>query len=349
MPRITKVAYLYDTKGVPWSIDGIISGFSLLWGGAGIGKSFVAIGMGVSVATGNPWLGRKTHQGPVVYIVGEGGEMNVANRVRTAYKEWTIELSDPNAIDTPFYIVSPAVDMVEHSRDLVDLVGLYPEENPRLVVVDTLARCFSGDENKQEFMGKFVRNIDIIRDHYKCDVLVIHHANKEDDIRGSSALFGAADVSWRLTRTGRGQDKELLMTPDKLKERDSVGAQMKFTLEKRDLLGPGNRQVYNELGCKQQTLVVRPPKAALEDAKRLCEYANPIISARGKITYDEWRGNFSNISQSRFDNALSYIVTYPGKWGIMRGEKRATFVRARNGIEYTWPLLEEPSIEDVYL
>ncbi|WP_426765441.1 AAA family ATPase, partial [Pseudomonas aeruginosa] len=47
-------------------------GLSVLYGAPGAGKSFLALDLGYAVATGQPWMGRDTRQGPVIYAAGEG-------------------------------------------------------------------------------------------------------------------------------------------------------------------------------------------------------------------------------------------------------------------------------------
>ena len=281
-------------------------------------------------------MGRRTKEGPVIYIAGEGGEENVAHRARAALAEWTVDVDEEKAL--PFYIVTPGIDLVKGGRELADLIGWEPKEMPVLVVVDTLSRCFTGDENKQEFMAEFVKTLDHIRDHYRCDVLIVHHANKQHEVRGSSVLFGAVDVSWHLIGSPvANNEKAITMVADKLKERDSEGATLKIRGVKKNLIGPEGRKIYDEFGDEGTTLVIKPNKEDIDHATEIRDNALGIIEAgNGSVSYSTLRALFPKMSKAKFDAGLSFVVTYPGKWGIMRGINLGTYVKAVPGIENRW-------------
>jgi len=344
MARISPISAIGLGGPRRWTIDGVVSGLTLLWGGPGVGKSFISVSMGASVATGRPWLGKRTNQGPVVYIAGEGGEEGVAHRVRAALAEWTVDAHDKQET-VPFYIITPGIDLVENAFEFADLVGMPEtlEERPRLVVVDTLSRCFVGDENKQEFMGKFVKTLDAIRDRYGCDIIVIHHANKQHELRGSSVLFGAVDVSWEIKNSpGRHaeNEKKLFMTPDKLRERPSEGGRINLRAKSRNLVTARGTHILDEFGDVQTTLVIKPTEEDLLKAKTVKACGLAVIEKKGCLSYQDWRklGPVARWKKSDFDSALSFIVTFPGKWGIMRGRKVGTYVKAKVDVVNEWGL-----------
>ena len=59
---------------VSFMIDGLLPkvGVSMVFGGSGVGKSFVALDMALSVAYGQEWHGKPVVKGNVVYMAGEG-------------------------------------------------------------------------------------------------------------------------------------------------------------------------------------------------------------------------------------------------------------------------------------
>jgi hypothetical protein len=89
---------------------------------------------------------------------------------------------------------------------------------PRLVILDTLARCLvGGDENSAKDMGLAVSAMDRIRVALDATVLAIHHTNKsESSERGSGALRGACDALWFLTQA----DDLLQLSCEKFKDRE---------------------------------------------------------------------------------------------------------------------------------
>jgi AAA domain len=66
-----------DLQGLPdplWLVADFVPerSIAMLFGPPGVGKSFVALDLALSVATGRPWHGRATRRGPVVYVFAEG-------------------------------------------------------------------------------------------------------------------------------------------------------------------------------------------------------------------------------------------------------------------------------------
>lgn len=294
-----------------WVVDGIFSGLSLLWGEPGAGKSFVAISVAASVASGRPWLGRHTRQGRVVYIAGEGGSEAVARRMRTALDVWGV---DPEDEQTPIDIVTPGVDLTKGPSEIMGLMAA--GEPPVLIVIDTLSRCFVGDENKQEPMGGFVRSLDLMRDAYPLScMLVIHHSNKQDEVRGSTVLLGAVDTSWKLTKlpniTGvHGLVREIV--PQKLRERDVEGAIHRFLLRPTRCRDRNGTVETDSFGDVQSSLIIKPHPDDTRRARTVMNSGLALIAQHGQASYLDWRGY---MGKAEFDAALSYILTYPGDWG----------------------------------
>src|SRR5574341_259088 len=104
----------------PWVVAGVLGGVCMLWGEAGIGKSFVACSLAASVATGRPWLGRQTVEGPVVYIAGEGGLTTVARRLDAAVR--VLHCCDPEDPPPPLWIVTPGPNLVAGAAELEALI-----------------------------------------------------------------------------------------------------------------------------------------------------------------------------------------------------------------------------------
>lgn len=59
---------------------------SIIFGPSNVGKTFVAMDLAMSVATGTPFAGREVEQGGVVYCALEGGD-GVRNRISAYRKE----------------------------------------------------------------------------------------------------------------------------------------------------------------------------------------------------------------------------------------------------------------------
>lgn len=198
-----------------WLVDGLIpdAGLGVLFGPSGVGKSFITLGVALSVASGVPWLGHRVEQRYVVYIAAEGGA-GLKKRVIA----WMAE--HPGADLSRMRFVTGAVNLLDPAKVAeVDaaLDGL--PERPGLVVVDTLARSMvGGDENSAQDMGAFVAHLDLLG---RGDlVLVVHHTGRDGVAeRGSSALEGAADVRVKVSKPPNAPDsREFELRCEKLKD-----------------------------------------------------------------------------------------------------------------------------------
>jgi hypothetical protein len=211
--RLLKFEDLEKLPRGEWLVDRIIEVNSqvLVYGPSGDGKSFVALGLALSVASGEPWHGRKVKQGPVVYIAAEGGR-GILRRV----KAW--KRKHPNAnIDNAFWVIdAPQLrNPVERSVLSARLQGL----RPVLIIVDTLARTFvGGDENTAKDMGEWIAGAAKPQAEFGATVLTVHHSGKSKSAgeRGSSALPAAVDTIIRVEKDGN----RVSLTCEKQKDED---------------------------------------------------------------------------------------------------------------------------------
>lgn len=188
---------------------GLLDLDSLAWMIAAPGsyKSFVALDLAAHVGLGRSWMGRRVHQGPVVYLVAEGGT-GMGLRVR-AWEKQHGEMKD--VMFLPFPVQASNIEnwgvLVEDIRQL----------RPALVVLDTQARITVGmKENDNTDMGVFIEAAEQLRRACGGCVLVVHHTGRADgDARGASAIDGAQGTELRVKRTA---DFRAVLTLDKQKD-----------------------------------------------------------------------------------------------------------------------------------
>lgn len=199
---------LANYKPVAYLLDGLIESEATcaIFGAPGAGKSFAALALSACIATGQPCWGRKTRQGAVFYIAGEG-HAGITRRLRA----WTLE-TKIGLNGAPLYISeAPAAIMDLESAQAVEkavaermaVVGA-----ASLIVVDTLARNMGGgDENSTADMSLFVQRMTQMQRALGCTVLIVHHSGVADKgrMRGSSALHGAVDSEFMVGMEGPGQ------------------------------------------------------------------------------------------------------------------------------------------------
>lgn len=201
----TARALIDDIAAPNFIIDSLIEAgaIGMLYGEPGVGKSFVAIDWGASVATGTSWQGRQVVRGPVFLIAGEG-HAGIGRRLAA----WELH-SDARFGPADFYVSEAPAGLMdaENAHSVAAAVEeLAAEGSPRLVIIDTLNRNLgAGDENSAQDIAAFLTNVDIhIRKRFGTAVLIVHHSGHaaKQRARGSSAINAAMDFVLHLEEEG---------------------------------------------------------------------------------------------------------------------------------------------------
>ncbi len=199
----------------PHLIKGVCTedAFILLHAESGKGKTFLALDMSLSIASGAPWQGCKVKQGPVVYIAAEG-QGGLATRVE-AWKQ-----HHGKAEKLGVYFLPRALDpLVANEIAALGKQIAEMELEPALIVVDTWSASLAaggGDEDKAKDAGRAAGAFRQLATDLKAAVLVIHHEGVKGRgrARGSSALKATADTELALTQ------KKGMVTLTNPKQRD---------------------------------------------------------------------------------------------------------------------------------
>ena len=166
----------------------------VLWGAPGSGKSFVALSWAMHIATGSPWLGLyPVKEANVVYCVGEG-DRGMRRRARAGATEYGFK-------SIPGLSFLSSAPRIRDKKVLAEFLKMIKAKRPGQVIIDTLARSFSGDENSAEHMNDWLNAAGVIQRETGACVMVLHHTAKNikkggsASERGSGALRGAMDTS----------------------------------------------------------------------------------------------------------------------------------------------------------
>jgi len=194
-----------EDEPVEWLIQDVLprKGFSALFGPPGSFKSFVALDIAHSIATGTAWMGKEVSTpGAVLYICGEG-HGGVGARIRAC------RLHHRTAPGAKVYVIRHQLNLRSSKEDIQQLhlaiSNLVQREEIRfeLVQVDTLARAFGGgNENDSSDMGAFIASLSKIQRLLDCALQIVHHVGKDitKGLRGHSSLLGALDTELELQR-----------------------------------------------------------------------------------------------------------------------------------------------------
>jgi archaellum biogenesis ATPase FlaH len=180
-----------EAEDIEWVITGVLptGAVVLMSGREGSMKSFLALSMARAVASGEPWLGKPTKQGAVLYLDGEMPPGVLRDRLQGIGPVEPLHVW--NWTDSTFPQRLDNVDLREAAK------------SHSLIVVDTLRRHMKGlKENSSDDMAVIT---DALREltRHGATVLVLHHAPKDSekqDYRGSTELGAGVDITISLTK-----------------------------------------------------------------------------------------------------------------------------------------------------
>ena len=144
--------------------------YMLIAGRSGIGKTFLLLMMLYCLASGTPFMSRKTKKCRVGYISLEGDRKKILNRFDT------IGLSFPDAEDNihwehrmPFKLNSKGVDWLTAKVDGLSVVG-----------IDPLRPLVPGDYTVPKDVSAFLENLRTVQDKTGVVIVGSHHIRKPD-------------------------------------------------------------------------------------------------------------------------------------------------------------------------
>jgi putative DNA primase/helicase len=236
-----------------------------VYGPSGSYKSFVVLSWCCHIATGLEWDGRKVKPSSVLYIAGEGG-IGVSRRINA----WEKSFNHCKPVDNLARIDGPVFPADQtQARALVEACYRIETETGqpvRLIVFDTLARCFGGsDENSARDMGAFIAGCDWIKQQTNAAILVVHHSGKDADkgARGSSALRAALDVEFKVVK----EESETATTLTNTKMKDAEPSQtLSYDLDSIHVLTDEDGDLISSLAVIPQG---RPPDEEKPKGKNL--------------------------------------------------------------------------------
>jgi hypothetical protein len=160
---------------------------ALLYAEAGTGKTLLVNSIIKAVASGQDWNGYPTKQGKVLYIQTDEPEVNTAHNLKEAGFE-----SVPNENLTIYF--KWQFSQMSQLREKIE------QEQPKLVVIDSLTSC-NRNTAVEEKNVEYARTLYELRDiamETGCAVIVLHHENKNGQVRGTTAIKANVSEVWHL-------------------------------------------------------------------------------------------------------------------------------------------------------
>lgn len=227
--RIVDRRGMDDIKPPQWLVKDAIpeNSFALLIGPRGTFKTFIALDIALSIATGakqyfggaeDEWFGvwpDVASPGPVLFAAGEG-RAGLNKRVRA----WEKHHLDGDKAEN-FHLIDPVPG--PNVDDVTAFIETALEMHPkgyRLCVLDTVGRAMQGlNENSQQDASMFTKMVETIQHELGCAVLCLHHTGHGGELRArGSSVFGAdVDCEFVLER----KDKDHVVTLKNTKQKDA--------------------------------------------------------------------------------------------------------------------------------
>lgn len=267
---------------VKWLVQGVVplGGFTALYGPPGSFKSFIALDIAHSIATGTPWLGQPIDEtGAVLYIAGEGFG-GIGARIKA------LKIHHHTADGAPIYVVRHQLNLRSSIEDFNALV-LSVEQlvqtsgiEFKQIIIDTLARAFGGgNENSSEDMGAFISACGRIQEIVQgAGLMILHHSGKDatKGLRGHSSLLGAVDTELELLRFE--DSMKGIVTISKQKD-GSDNDRFGFEMVTVELPAKDNAL---QIGEPQTSLAVQPCELGQFDAMKRDAKASTSNAGHGK-------------------------------------------------------------------
>jgi hypothetical protein len=197
--RLYSTSDLVALKSDPnrWIVPDMIPriGRTLVYGKGSVYKSTFFFDTAIAVASGGKLLENMPVLkvfGPVILLSCEGSIYTNRDRLMAHMRSRNVL---PEAVQL-YYGQQP----LELRRDdgAMVLQRMVEQIRPAMVVIDPLVSFYGGNENDSEQMTAFTHRLDDLIAKYEFSLVIIHHANKTSDLRGSSVLQAWTDALIRL-------------------------------------------------------------------------------------------------------------------------------------------------------
>lgn len=187
-----------------------------LWGAASVGviggapkcsKTWLALDMALSVATGTPCLNQYAvpEAGPVLVYLAEDTLTVVRERVAGLARHRGLDLEP-----VPIHVITASVLRLDREPHRTQLLHTARELRPRLLLLDPLVRLHGIDENHATEVAQLLAYFRALQRELDLAVVLVHHTRKNAagglaagvGLRGSSDIHAFGDSNLYLKRSG---------------------------------------------------------------------------------------------------------------------------------------------------
>jgi hypothetical protein len=266
---------------VRWIVPALLpEGVTLLAGKPKLGKSWLAYGLAVAVASGGVALGTKpVERGHVLYLALEDGPRRLQGRLK--------KILAGQAAPGSLHIATEWPRIDEGGTELLEnWLGVNP--NGRLVVVDILKRIrplANSARNRSVYDADYeaLESLQSLASEFGVAILVVHHTRKlaavdpVDEVSGSTGLSGGADGILVLKRDRGRADAYLHVTGREIEEETELALKWDANLATWSLAGDADE--YRLSNERQQLLRTLQNADALMSPKEIAEATGKTVGS----------------------------------------------------------------------
>lgn len=249
-----------------WLIEGLwvdkARGF--IAGHPGTGKTWIALDMILSVATGTLCMSkyRPAYKAPCLLVEEEASRRNLQRRVHSMARARQIQ---PDQLSSVFHITQQFSNIPRDSQQIIDIILKY---GIKLVVFDSLREVHSAKENSSDEMAVVLRAFKEISVVGNCAVVLIHHLNKSNGDTGTNKT-----VFERMRGTGSlWAWRDCILGVEG--EEDSRVAKCSFQF--RDADSPAPIQITRTVG--EMTGAIALEAVSLEESEEFLEKSQEVLA-----------------------------------------------------------------------
>ena len=210
---VIRMAEVQQDLGRPrWLVESLWTegGAGVLGGQPKAGKTWLALDIAISVASGTPCLDtfQVPEPGPVLLYLAEDSAASAHDRVSGICEHRGIAIDDLELL-----LLSTPVLRLDLPADAERLAATVDRLRPRLLVLDPFVRVQSIDENSATEVSRLLAGLTALKRSFDLAILVVHHVRKNGTGHPGQALRGSGDLrAWgdsNLFLRQRGERLEL--------------------------------------------------------------------------------------------------------------------------------------------
>lgn len=199
LPLIDWHALWADDEEEEWILEPLLPARRLvaLYSPPKVGKSLLMLELAVAIARGDSALGvqvPRPHR--VLYVDFENDPKgDVRSRLQAMGHR-------PEHLENLCYLSFPTLAGLDSERGSQELVAAVQVYNCEVVVIDTVSRSVSGEENENDTWLNFYRHTGLKMKQHGVAMIRLDHTGKDESKgqRGGSAKSGDVDAIWKLSR-----------------------------------------------------------------------------------------------------------------------------------------------------